>query len=140
MKSVFKKGFMYKLSGKLFYIAENKTLAGKEDRQYEGEAVGRKMAIIFFETAPGGMAVPTHMNQHLLSLAELMQEVGGCVVPPDPHRTAGDTELLLEAQYQDKELLRYKCMIEPEAPDLHTNSLHEEEPAEEVRCFQETLQ
>ena len=42
MKTVFKKGFMYKLSGKLFYIAENKTLAGKEDRQYEGEAVGRK--------------------------------------------------------------------------------------------------
>ena len=49
LESVYKKGFMYKLSGKLFYIAENKTLAGKEDRQYEGEAVGRNMAIIFFE-------------------------------------------------------------------------------------------
>ena len=39
MRSVFKKGFMYKLSCKpsvVLYIAENKTLAGKEDKSYEG--------------------------------------------------------------------------------------------------------
>ena len=35
MRSVFQKGFMYRLSCKpsaILYIAENKTLAGKEDR------------------------------------------------------------------------------------------------------------
>ena len=39
MKSVFRKGFMYKLSCKpsvVLYIAESKTLAGKEDRVHEG--------------------------------------------------------------------------------------------------------
>jgi hypothetical protein len=54
MKSVFKKGFMYRLSCKpsvVLYIAENKTLAGKEDRTYEGEALGRKLAVVFFEAA-----------------------------------------------------------------------------------------
>ena len=32
----------------VLYVAENKTLAGKEDRAYEGEAMGRKMALVFF--------------------------------------------------------------------------------------------
>ena len=56
LKSVFKKGFMYKLSSSpsvVFYIAENKTLAGEEDRTYEAEATGRKLAIVFFEDAGG---------------------------------------------------------------------------------------
>ena len=50
LKSVFKQCFMYKLSSSpsaVFYIAESKTLAGKEDRAYEGEALGRKLAIVF---------------------------------------------------------------------------------------------
>ena len=58
MKSVFRKGFMYRLScnpSAVVYIAENKTLSGKEDRTYEGEALGRKMAVVFFEDAEGGM-------------------------------------------------------------------------------------
>ena len=45
IKSVFKKGFMYKLSCKpsaILYIADNKTLAGKEDRTYEGGPWGAR--------------------------------------------------------------------------------------------------
>ena len=45
LKSVFQKGCMYRVSCKpslVIYVAENKTLAGKEDRAYEGEAMGRK--------------------------------------------------------------------------------------------------
>ena len=45
MKSVFQKGFMYRVScnpSVVLYVAENKTLAGKEDRAYEGEAMRRK--------------------------------------------------------------------------------------------------
>ena len=55
LKSVFQKGFMYRVSCRpsvTFYVAENKTLAGKEDRTYAGEAMGRKLAIVFFEDAP----------------------------------------------------------------------------------------
>ena len=51
MKSVFQKGFMYRVScnpSVVLYVAENKTLAGKEDRAYEGEAMGRNMALVFF--------------------------------------------------------------------------------------------
>ena len=50
MKSVFQKGFMYRVScnpSVVLYVAENKTLAGKEDRAYEGEAMGRKMVLVF---------------------------------------------------------------------------------------------
>ena len=49
VKTVFKKGFMYKLScgPSVFYVSENKSLAGKEDRHYEGEALGRKLVVIF---------------------------------------------------------------------------------------------
>ena len=52
MKLVFQKGFMYRLSinpAVVLYVAENKTLAGKEDRTYEGEAQGRKLAVVLFE-------------------------------------------------------------------------------------------
>ena len=52
VKSVFKKGSMYKLSCKpsvVLYVVENKTLAGKEYRSYEGEAMGRKLVLAFFE-------------------------------------------------------------------------------------------
>ena len=58
MKSMFRPGFMYKLSCRpsvMIYVAENKTLAGKEDRTYEGEAVGRKLAFVFFEPAEGNL-------------------------------------------------------------------------------------
>ncbi len=50
-RSVFKKGFMHKLSCRpsvTFYVAENKTLASKEDNNYESEAFGRKLALSFF--------------------------------------------------------------------------------------------
>ena len=45
LKNVLQKGFMYRVSLKpsvVLYVAENKTLKGKDDRAYEGEALGRK--------------------------------------------------------------------------------------------------
>ena len=56
IRSVLKKGFMYRLSIKpsvILYVAENKTLAGKEERKYEGEALGRRLAIVFLRTWTG---------------------------------------------------------------------------------------
>ena len=131
IKTVFKKGFMYKLSCKPsahFYVAENKTLAGKEDRAYEGEALGRKLAVVFFEAGPGGLFRRVNretlgMHQELLTLAELLQTVGGIDVPLDPTRTAAQTEVLIESFFQDLEILRIVCSVEPAAPGVHIYSL-----------------
>ena len=138
MKSVFTKGFMCRLSCKpsvLLYIAENKTLAGKEDRSYEGEALGRKMAVVFFEDTHGGLIRRVHretlgMNQVLLSIAEVLQTLGGIAVPADPERTAAQTELLLESQYEHLEVLRFNCSVEPAAPEAHVFHLGDEMQAE----------
>ncbi len=91
MKSVFQKGFMYRLSCKpsvILYVAENKTLAGREERSYEGEALGRKMAVVFFEDH-GGLVKRVNresfgMQQTLLSIAEVLQTIGGIVVFSGP--------------------------------------------------------
>ena len=138
LKSVFKRGFMYKLSCKpsvILYIAENKTLAGKEDRSYEGEALGRKMAIVFFEEQDEGLVRRVNretqaMNQELLSIAELLQTVGGVHLPADPARTAAQTEVLLESHYEDLEILRYSGVIEPASHDTHVYTLENEVNAE----------
>jgi hypothetical protein len=123
MKTVFKKGYMYRLSAcpsMIIYISENKTLAGKEDRPYEGEASGRKLVVSFFEDAGEGLVQRVDrttlvLKQHLLSLAELLQTLGGFALPPDPDRTAANTELLLETLYQNLELRRFECTSEPAA-------------------------
>ena len=47
---------MYKVSCKpavIFYIADNKTLAGREDRAYEGEALECMLAVVFSQNLPG---------------------------------------------------------------------------------------
>ena len=114
IRSVFKKGYMYRVSCKpsvILYIAENKTLAGKENRSYEGEALGRKMAVVFFQDMPGpGDLVKRVQNetmcmqQVLLSVAEILQTIGVHGIPADPNRPAAHMEQILEAQYQHLEL------------------------------------
>ena len=108
------------------YIAENKTLGGREDRKYEGEALGRKMAVVFFEglPGPGGLVQRVNretlgMKQELLSIAETLQTIGGIHIPADPHRTAAPTELLLEAAYEHLEVQRFVCTVEPGHPEAH---------------------
>ena len=126
IKSMFKRGYAYRLSCKPdapLYIAENKTLAGKEDKAYEGEALGRKLAVVFYEhlPGPGGLVQRVHketlgMKQHLLTIAELLQQLGGPVVPADPERTAAQTEILIEQGYELLEITRLQCSAEPDAP------------------------
>ena len=142
MKSVFQKGFMYRVScspSVVLYVAENKTLAGKEDRVYEGEAMGRKLALVFFEDADEGLVRRVDrglvgMRQELLTLAELLQTLGGIVVPADPDRTAAQTELLVESLYQGLDIQRMKCTLEPGAPEVHIYSLDDAVPAEAAFC------
>ena len=140
VKSMFHKGYMYRLSCKpsaVLYIAENKTLAGKEDRKYEGEALGRKMAVVFFEDmdGPGDLVRQVNRESHglhqvLLTIAEVLQTIGGVDVPADPERTASDTELLYERLYEDLEIQRFTAVVEPAAPDPHVFHLEGEVNAE----------
>ena len=51
-------------------------------------------------------------------------------LPPDSERTAATTELLLETHFQDIEMLRYACAMEPAALDVHMYSLDQELDAE----------
>ena len=118
----------------LLYVAENKTLAGKEDRAYEGEAIGRKLAATFFVEAPLRRAHRLNKDQEamkpeLLTIAEILQ-AAGFAVPPDPERTAAATELLLEAQYEDLEILRYSCALDEDADEVHVYRLSDEVNAE----------
>ena len=63
------------------------------------------------------------MHQELLTLAELLQTVGGIEVPLDPSRTVAQTEVLIESFFQDLEILRMVCTLEPAAPGVHIYSL-----------------
>ena len=135
---------MYKLSCKpsvVLYIAENKTLGGREDRGYEGDAMGRNMAVVFFEDLKGGLVRRVSrenlaMQQMLLSIAEVLQTIGGIAVPADPERTAAQTELLLESQYEQLEILRFTCTLEPAAPESHVFHLDGEVNAESALALE----
>ena len=141
IKSVFKKGHMYKLSCSdqlVLYVAENKTLAGKEDRNYAGEAQGRKLAWVFFERMPGGEGLVRRVQrdtvgvqQVLMTIAEVLLSLGAPGIPADPARPAAETELLLEALYEDIHIARFACSVEPEGLDeVHVYNLGDETHAE----------
>ena len=136
---------MYKLSCQpltVLYVAENKVLAGREGRSYEGEALGRKLAFVFFEAVPGpggpgggGLVRRVHretvgMHQVLMTVAEVLQSLGAPALPADPERTPAETEQLTEALYEGIHIARFECRVEPAAPDVHMYSLGDEEPAE----------
>ena len=133
VKSLFCRGNIFKLSCNpdvLMYIGENRTLAGQEHREHEGEAMGRKLTIAFYEMA-GGLAQPIGiMKLTLLTIAELLQQIGGVAVPPDPERPAKETEILFELSYRDLEISRWECTAESGAPHANTLSLSGEANAE----------
>ena len=113
MKSVFKKGYWYALgTSLLFYVSENKSLAGKEDRNYDGEAFGRKLAVTFFERAAANLVQPVDrggalgLKPQLLTAAEILLS-GGFALPSDPRRSAAETEVLAEAQYERLKVQRF---------------------------------
>ena len=140
LKLVFQKGFMYRISYRpsvIIYVSENKTLAGKEDRSYDGDALGRKLVITFFEDADGGLVHRVDqegfaLRPQLLTVAEVLQTLGFSLLA-DPARTSAATELLVEAHYQNLGIRRFACTLETEA--IHTYSLSEEMDAEEALAF-----
>ena len=119
MKTLLKPTCFYAFEAKpdiLFYVMENKTLAGREDRSEEGhqEAPGRKVTLCFFERAaelPGHVRRADRgssaMTPTLLTLAEVLHTVG--LGPPlDTEKTAAEQEILAEAQYDSLPLIRFE--------------------------------
>ena len=137
IKAILKRGYWYNFScwpSVFFYVSENKTLAGKEVRHDEGEAVGRKLAIVFFECLQPSVVHRVNneglaMHPQLLTIAELVQTCG-MALAADPERTSAQTELLLEAAYQTLNLRRFTGILEAGADEVHTYSLTDEDSAD----------
>ena len=70
------------------------------------------------------------MQQELMSIAEIIQSIGGIALTADPDRTAAQTEIILEEGYHDMEIMRFSCSIVPAADDAHVYHLHGEINAE----------
>ena len=108
---------MYRVScspESLIYISESKTLAGKEVRGREDEAMGRPLVLTFFKRDARGLAHRVDngtsvLKLKTLTLAVLLQTLGH-VLPLDPDRTSATAELLLEAHYMDLIVDRFKCV------------------------------
>ena len=133
---------MYRVSCKpsvVIYVAENKTLAGKEDRAYEGEAMGRTwprcISKMLMQVWSGELTEALWVcNRSSSLLLSSCRPIGGIAVPADPERTAAHTELLLESLYQGLDIQRIKCTLEPGAPEVHIYSLDDAVPAEAAFC------
>jgi hypothetical protein len=132
IKSLFVRGFWYKLSSsssEVFYVSENKTLAGQEERHNAGEASGRKLALTFFEDAGRSQVRRVNreglvLNVQLLTPAEVLMVCGiGIALPLDPERTAADTELLLLSQYEDLDIERLEGTVDAVTDDVHIYNL-----------------
>ena len=139
MRAVLRKGFMYRVPLRpetLLYVSENKTLAGREDKGHLGEAAGRKLVVSLFATDAHGSAHRVDkeicaMRPHLLNIAEILQ-VLGFALPPDPDRSAAETELLFEEHYQRLHATRHTCTLDTEAGEMHVYTLSEQADAEEA--------
>ena len=101
-----------------------------------GEAIGRQMAVVFFETKePAGNLVQRTrretqgMHHELMTIAMLLLALG-IVLPADSGRTAAETEILLETKYAELDILRVTCAVEPEDPDVHVYQLEDQVDAE----------
>lgn len=134
IKTVLKKGHFYTIScnpAVFVYVQENKTLAGKEDKDYEGEAVGRHMVVVPFERLVGNLLQRVSrsrsgMQGTLLSVAELAQTLGLGVAPADPSEKAADLELRIEAHYQTLLITRWACEVVEHAAGPHIYQILDE--------------
>ena len=141
LRRVFIRGSFYTISSNtkvLVYVAENKVLAGQEARNTQGEATGRKLVVVFYEfNDDNSMIQRVHRDtqgqlQQLLTMAELLQTIGGTDAIDDTSMTAAGKEVSLERLYETLEIVRYHGTVEPNAPDLHMYRLDNEVDAEEA--------
>ena len=133
VKSLFRRGNMFNVHSNpeaLIFVGENRTLGGQEHREHEGEATGRKLTVAFYQQADGLASPIDKLKLTLLTIAELLQQIGGVAVPADPERPSKDTEILYESLYKDLKITRWECTAESGAPLANTLSLSGEADAE----------
>ena len=90
------------------YVAENKSVAGREGR-YDGDALGRHLAVAWFELREerdDGIVVrrvdrssPRGLNTLLCTLAELLHAAGEPYPALGAEATARDQEIAMEARF-----------------------------------------
>ena len=96
--------------------------------------------VSFFETIPGGMVRRiirdgASLHPQLLTIAEIIQACG-FQLPMDPLRSSAASEILLETQYQDLEILRCVGHLDTDAAEVHTYSLGSEVIAEDALALE----
>lgn len=132
-----------------FYVSENKIVAGRRSRM-EGEALGRNLAVVFFEPLEvGGNLVrrvdrgDLAMTPKLLTIAELMTNCGIRLPLGDgagASRTAAASETALEEAFANEDLRRFTGNLETEAEEVHVYTLTDEVPAERAFLEEEPLE
>lgn len=140
LRNLVRPGFFYFFETKrsiVFYVSENKTLAGREGRG-EDEAVGRPLVVTFFEKVPDTESLFRRvdrtgdlMRPTLLTVAELLNTCG-VWLPNDPERSSKDTEALLEDLFLAQGPRRMRGTLETEAPGILCYTLTDEVDAEEA--------
>lgn len=139
-RSVLTRGFWYHFAScpsVIFYVNENKILAGREERGPR-EAVGRSLVVTFFESLPDhpGMVrrverADDYMRPRQLTVAELLQSAD--IFPPhDPARSSAETEELLEEAFAEQDLRRSAGNLETGSEEVHVYGLADSENAEEA--------
>ena len=74
------------------------------------------------------------MHQILLSIAEILLAVG-ITLPINPERSDAESECLLEAMYENLEILRFEFSVEPAAPEFHVYAIADGVNAEAALWF-----
>ena len=80
------------------------------------------------------------MQQQLLSIAEILQTIDATALPPDPERTAAQSEVLLESRYEHLDIMRFTCTLEPAAPEPHVFQLDHEVNAETALALESSAE
>lgn len=145
LRNVLRRGSWFSFSScpsVFFYVAENKIVAGRRARM-EGEAVGRNLAVVFFEPLPGAENTVRRVDRShlamapkLLTIADLMTNCG-IRVPLGAPRAAAESETALEEAFAHQDLRRFTGHLETAADEVHVYTLTDEVDAE--RAFLEEV-
>ena len=130
---------MKKKRGLYLYVAENKSVAGREGR-FEGDALGRHLAVAWFEhleERDDGIVVrradrssPGGLNTLLCTIAELLHAAGEPYPALGAAATSRDQEVAMEARFGVVPRLHYDCKHLWEEDDPWTFILSSPAPAE----------
>ena len=142
IRIVLKPGLWYSFAAfrrVVFHVAENKILAGREQRG-EGDAEGRVIVITFFEDSEGSSPASrlvqpvdrsgTGLKPRISTVAELIKACGE-PLPADVARlSVAEQEAYLEERFAAHDLRRFTGALETSADDRWTYALKKTSPTQ----------